>query len=117
MTKILSVSVFMLVSVGVCSPQDMTRGNWLLTSCQIAVKAHDDPSFTANKMESFQNGYCLGIIQGVTDASQDVCPGEHVTYVQITRVVLKYLQDHPEQLDQHGSTLVYRALVKAFPCK
>ena len=117
MTKILSVCVFMLLAVAVCSPEDMTRGNWLLSSCQVAVKELDDPSFTASKMESFQNGYCLGIVQGVSDTSQDVCPGEHVSYIQITRVVLKYLQDHPEQLDQHGSTLVYRALAKAFPCQ
>jgi hypothetical protein len=117
MTKILSVCVFMFVAVAVCSPQDVTSGNWLLTSCQLAAKSIDTPHVEENVFESFRDGYCQGLILGVSAASPHVCPGENVTHGQEVRVVAKYLQDHPEELDKAGNTLVEKALVKAFPCQ
>jgi hypothetical protein len=117
MTKILSVCVFMFTAVAICSPQDVTRGNWLLTSCQLAVKSIDNPNVDENIVETFRSGYCQGIVRGVSEASPKVCPGENVTNEQALRVVVKYLQDHPEELDQLGGRLVGKALVKAFPCR
>jgi hypothetical protein len=118
-TKILSACVFVFVAVAVCSPQvdNVTRGNWLLTSCQFSAKSIDDPNFNENGLEDFRDGYCRGLVQGVSDASPRVCPGENVTHGQQVRVVVKYLQDHPEELDKLGSTLVDKALAKGFPCK
>lgn len=116
MTKIIGVCVFMLTAVAVCSPQEVTRGNWLLTSCQFTMKSIDDPHAQQNSLESFRDGYCRGIVQGVVDASPQVCQGENVTLGQDFRVVFKYLQDHPEELDKRNTTLIQKALAKAFPC-
>jgi hypothetical protein len=49
--------------------------------------------------------------------SPKVCPAKDSTYEQGTRVVVKYLQDHPEELHMKSSALVERALAKAFPCR
>jgi len=117
MTKIVSMCVFMLITVGTCSPQENPiDGNWLLTSCQIALKHLDDPQTTLSYLDAVRIGYCEGITQGVGYVSPKVCTREDVTLVQAIRVVVKYLQDHPEELDQRNSPLVERALAKAFPC-
>jgi hypothetical protein len=34
----------------------------------------------------------------------------------MVRVAAKFLQDHPEKLNQRGSKLVFEALTQAFPC-
>jgi len=106
----------MLIGVACCSPQDVTRGSWLLTSCQLAVKTIDDSTFTESAFEAYRDGLCRGLIHGISDVSPKVCAGEDVTYGQEVRVVFKYLQDHPEELDQKSSRLVEKALAKAFPC-
>ncbi len=117
MTKILSVCMFMFIAVAVCSPQDVTGGSWLFGSCQLAVKQMDDPHFVEDHFEAYRDGYCRGLVHGVADASPHVCPGEKVTYGQEVRVVVKYLQDHPEELDRPGSILAEKALAKGFPCE
>lgn len=45
------------------------------------------------------------------------CPSKETSSLQVTTVAIKYLRDHPEKRHQAASSLVARALVKAFPCK
>jgi len=44
------------------------------------------------------------------------CLPENVTVLQIARVVVKWLRDHPERLNQQKSILVGTALSDAFTC-
>ncbi len=44
-------------------------------------------------------------------------PEGKVTRLQKIRVVVKYLEDHPEKLHEPPSVLITRALNEAFPCK
>jgi len=90
-------------------------GNDLLPRCQQAVEAIDKATWK-NANESFNAGFCLGLVQGVSYASADVCTGEGVTFSQMERVVDKFLQDNPKKLNLNQSTLVEMALSKAFPC-
>ena len=90
-------------------------GNDLLPRCQQAVEAIDKTTWK-NANESFNAGFCLGLVQGVSYASADVCTGEGVTFSQMERVVVKFLQDNPKKLNLNQSTLVQTALSKAFPC-
>jgi hypothetical protein len=65
-------------------------------------------------------GVCLGIVHGVGDVLNSeyrVDLPDGYTTEQGVRVVMKYLQDHPEELADRDSTLVVRALTKAFPPK
>ena len=64
---------------------------------------------------TFNDGVCFGYVVGVT-ALIDDCEGRNVTYGQELRVVLKYMDDHPEQLDQQSTVIIRRALLAAFPC-
>jgi len=66
--------------------------------------------------ENFADGMCRGVVMGVIEVSPKVCPSEGVTLAQAVRIVLKFLQDHPERLHLRGSELAEDALSKAFPC-
>ena len=65
---------------------------------------------------SYSAGYCLGFIKGV-DSEIETCEGDNVTLGQLVKVTVKYMDDHPEELDQIAATVVRRALIRAFPCK
>jgi hypothetical protein len=76
----------------------------------------DDRNYSENTFEAWRDGYCTGLVNGVTNASPRVCPDEAVTTGQTLRVVVKYLEDHPEELHLDNAVLVEKALAKAFPC-
>lgn len=114
---VLFFCVFAVGSSGGQSPKDAITGNGLLGSCQIHVKSMEDRSYKENTFEAYRDGYCSGLVYGVSSASPDICPSEGVTGGQQVRVVLKYLQDHPEELHLDDALLAERALAKAFPCK
>jgi hypothetical protein len=121
-TRTIPLCIFLFLfafSVGSSSApapqQDVTSGTWLQGSCQITVKATDDRTFHENDLESFRDGFCRGMIEGVSSASPRVCPDSRYL-VQEVRIVLKYLQDHPEELNKRNTTLVDKALSRAFPC-
>ncbi len=45
-----------------------------------------------------------------------ICPSES-TNMMAVRVVVKFLNDHPERLQERENQLVFEALRKAYPCK
>jgi hypothetical protein len=44
------------------------------------------------------------------------CPGKRVTIEQITDVVIKWMDDHPEKRDLPAPYIVMKSLNEAFPC-
>jgi len=114
------IAAFIFFAVGSSSgrPQtEATTGLGLVGSCQISLRSTEDKSYHENTFEAWRDGYCTGIVQGVSNASPHVCPDAEVTVAQEKRVLLKYLQDHPEELHLENAVLIERALSKAFPCK
>jgi hypothetical protein len=67
----------------------------------------------------------MGVAKNATEKDkQDVfqllrgpCLPERSSALQLARVVVKWLQNHPEQLHEHPGGLVYTALNDAFPCQ
>src|SRR5271157_3443922 len=92
-------------------------GSWLLVSCELTVRSDDGETFHEDSFQAYRDGFCRGMVDGVADASPKVCVPPDSTYGQYHRVVLKYLQDHPEALHLRHSELVEKALAKAFPCR
>ncbi|ERH56497.1 Rap1a/Tai family immunity protein [Pseudomonas simiae] len=75
----------------------------------------------------FNAGVCAGFVHGVTDtlvlarvASPEtiaICiPHEGFTMGQAAKVLLKYLDDHPETLHENVSMLAAQAYRAAYPC-
>lgn len=89
-------------------------GNELLSSCQAMVRIFDDHD---NKADYCLAGNCLGLVRGVGYACPKVCITHGVNTMQAVRVVVKYLQDHPEKLNLDNVVFIQDALTKAFPCK
>jgi hypothetical protein len=105
-----------------------TDGNALLHNCQTIEKAEltDSDAFFLQ----FCYGYIQAVIDGETvsrgvrsadkshvyDKSKFCLPESGILYVQLARVVVKYLKEHPEELHWTASALVHSALVKGFSC-
>jgi hypothetical protein len=123
MRKIILVVVVVLLAwpmgsylPSVRADQDVTTGTWLLGACELSLKATDHDSHV-NVFDAYRDGYCRGLTRGIGAASPFVClPGE-VAGEQEVRVVTKYLEDHPKELQLSGTRLTERALSEAFPCK
>ena len=117
---ILIVVLFVsLVAVGQDDQQRMD-GNELLPQCKAVLRAADSGDNTTdfyikhnNTEEQFNIAYCLGLVTGVSDMLH-LCPSS--PYGQRVRVVVKFLEDHPEKLSLRGTMLVRQALMAAFPC-
>jgi hypothetical protein len=89
--------------------EDTSSGNFLLKACQSAVDNGTD----------WYSGYCLGLVDGLsaeTVALGIACIPEQVTKGQIERVVLKYLQDRPQDLNLGAQMLAIKAIGTAWPC-
>jgi hypothetical protein len=106
-----------------------TTGTEFEDSCRLALAIPDNA--TPKESDFTQAAHCYGIVEGVLytleawEAADQVdgrkpnveaCIPEHVTVGQATRVVLKYLDAHPERLQHEAVTLSIIALREGFPC-
>lgn len=72
-------------------------------------------------------GWCSGFVWGVSLAAdswraqamedQSCRMPDGVTGAQLVRIVVSYLEQHPEELHEDQLLLVTRAMTDAFPCK
>ncbi len=67
---------------------------------------------------------CATYISGVADAGRGTtwdgvpyCVPMGVSSGQLNKVVIKFLNDHPESLHFAAASLTQRALLEAFPCE
>jgi hypothetical protein len=72
-------------------------------------------------------GLCMGFISGIIDLetmdsgvlkhpTHTWCTPDSATITQLAKVIVKYGDDHPEDLHLPGVLVVAKALVAAFPC-
>jgi hypothetical protein len=72
------------------------------------------------RVDDFKVWFCMGIVQGalwsLQKASAVCLPDDGVSTGQGLIVLVKYMNDHPEELHEQTSILAFRAFVKAWPC-
>ena len=90
-------------------------GTALLEECTLALE-NDLTRVHQVTAGSIKVGVCMGYVEGVADAYTDSCAPESVELGQEIRVVVKYLNDHPENLHLRRAELTKAALKQAFPC-
>lgn len=72
-------------------------------------------------------GLCMGFISGIIDLetmdagvlkhpTHEWCVPDSATTTQLAKVIVKYGNDHPQELHLPGVLFVAKALVAAFPC-
>ena len=101
----------------------MDTGIDLLKGCQaivaVAEKRQVDAATAGNAL--LCSGYLMGMIDAekyLKDAGVNLfcLPNGGISTQQAARIVLKYLNDHPEELHREPRTLVYLSLYNAYPC-
>lgn len=106
-------------------------GNEFLEKCgpvvkqvsEIVVPGGKNPTFD----QMFNIGFCLGFMRGIIGSngiyeslnktSLFCFPESGIEARQALRIIVKYLEDHPQDLHYSESTLAILALQDAFPCK
>ncbi len=84
-------------------------GNALLHFCAMALEP--------NAAGDGRAGVCIGMVAAVSDLADDAClPRDRSTGLMIF-VVMNYLSEHPEELNERDTMLILRALQDAFPCQ
>ena len=71
-------------------------------------------------------GQCLGLVSGVWhthmmmvdefDSGSAFCPTASISAGEMARIVNRYLQTYPAQLDQWDTVLILRAFMTVYPC-
>ena len=117
--KFSKLAIFTIIGLGlgVCGNADAAEfmtGKSLLHVCEDS--SPNGPSA----------GICIGYVSGASDQLDGMkgtvlpqlnyCLDKTVTTSQLRSLVVKYLRNHPESLDQAASYLIYDALTDAYPC-
>jgi hypothetical protein len=76
------------------------------------------------ELDSFEAGRCWGYISASTDiykvikygSSRIVCIPEEQEVSDYVRIVIKYLNEHPKDLDRPAFELITKAFAEIFPC-
>lgn len=90
-------------------------GNSLLKECQKAVKLADDGDVKYADVSDIAS--CTGFIHGLMAVPNTIfCIPVNVSTNQGIRVLVKYLQEHPEDLHLAKGKLALNAFADAFPC-
>ena len=105
-TFVLGILVFTLVSLswGQAPAPVGVRGQDLLYTCRDA------------KQDSYFDGLCNGMLYASSILIREQCLSSGATFEIEKKVVIRYLENHPEQLDQLDLLLIKKALVEAYPC-
>jgi Rap1a immunity proteins len=122
----LIVGSLLLLGVLLPAAAQTADGHNLLQACTLALRA-PTVSQELSKADFMKAGYCVGLLDGLggmnqvwqeytQDTSRFFCSPPGSRRDQIVRVVVRYLENHPEQLHEHEIILAGWALSKAFPC-
>ena len=120
--------VFLLPALAHASSAAMD-GNEMLQKCHPLWTDNQRSMTTQEVMDST---FCSGYIAGVLDAREmqfamdrvdhvkgrnQYCRPTEVTYSQVFKVIKKWLDDNPADLHQRADTIIFTAMLGAFPCK
>jgi Rap1a immunity proteins len=109
----------LLIPTWICSTAasaDTFTGNDLLPACRDFVneKFHINP---------LRQGQCIGIIDALSFAAPDQpsqifrsCPPDTATVKQVTTVVVRWMERHPQNWHEPFFALVFLALHETWPC-
>jgi Rap1a immunity proteins len=105
-------------------------GLTLLHDCRVTVRSIDDPARLTESEQSASDS-CISYIQGLMDANEfwhgvdrlnhsatkHYCIERDTSLEQVIRILVKYLEETPKELNENGWVCLQAALLKDFPCK
>jgi Rap1a immunity proteins len=105
-------SVLLVVSSLECYAQ---TGNSSLAGCK-AMIASSEGTYNFSQKEMFEIGYCTGVAATLLNIEGDVkwCPPDKATNLQLIRVIVAYLEAHPDKLNEGFIFLAMDALTQSW---
>ena len=90
-------------------PEPGITGNTMLPRCREAA---------IGKVDSWAGGYCVGALVGMAFAAagREICRPSGASPQQMAKVVVRFMEQHPERLHESFLALAATALFSAFPC-
>lgn len=89
---------------------EFKTGNEVKTGLEGWVR--DDSTETVRDAVAF--GYVIGVHDALSGSV--ICSGDNVTQGQVVQVVLKFMRNNPEVLDQSADRVITAALKSVWPC-
>ena len=96
-------------------------GNDIRADCQLSLSTYHEPR-GASPASDYKLGFCSGFVIAVLDLGSllddtvSFCQPSEVTAEQATRVLLKYMDAHPEETHERAEPLAVAAFRTAWPC-
>jgi hypothetical protein len=104
------IATFLALTSGLArAEEDPSSAAWVLPGCKLIV----DPSASA---DVYRLGLCVGTLNGLNWSFMLFCPPDPHTSEQMVRVVLNYVEQHPERIHENFEVLAIQALQLAWPC-
>lgn len=111
-----TVAAAVLLSASAASAaEDVISANRLLPACKAFIaNGGDYPPIGAGEA-----GRCVGLMRGLWYARLPFgsCPPAEVTWGQMVRVAITYIEARPERMHEDFGVLAVEAMQKAWPCK
>jgi Rap1a immunity proteins len=122
-SRSMSARSLLIVSIVIFSSSNAYGGDGTGNTYKLGCRllAADTP-VPADKIEAVKVGECSGAVDAIfmlrraLDPSIRFCPPPRVAPGQNVRIVAKYLDDHPEQMNDDFTLLVVRAFDQVWPC-
>jgi hypothetical protein len=95
--------------------------------CRVAIRVFDSHGKEGTMLDLGDSGHCLGYVAGALDAFvsfqtwrpskvNQLCIPDAVGMGQSVKIVLKYIDAHPEALHLPAPDIIWTAMHDAFPC-
>ena len=108
-----------VLAAGAQTPQrvffHIVTGEYLVNLCKVAELDSRDPCL--NYIAGFTDGYATGMIVFNNSQQARFCPSREVTPFEMAKVLVKYGNDHPEDLSTRAALFTAYALKDAYPCQ
>lgn len=124
----LAVLTIFLISVSTHAHAEFD-GNELLRDCNSVIKEENGATLSTTELvgATYCNGYISGFLDSysidsyafekATQRKLYCCLPPKAKIIQLVRVIVKYLEEHPAELHENVRMLMMAALNKAFPCE
>jgi Rap1a immunity proteins len=92
--------------------QDTGSADYVIVGCRDGMSGEN--------RQPFRQGLCGGIVQTILYFGRtnfNVCMPEGVTMGQAIRVVVAYIDEHPERIHERFETLAIEVLQHSWPCQ
>jgi hypothetical protein len=94
----------------VSAESDLGSANYMLPGCRSFMQK-------ASNYSDFDQGVCVGVIRGIVYAARDICAPTESTTNQAVAVVIKYIDQRPQDMHLPFAVLAHTALQEVWPCE